>query len=138
MPMPSDRKPNGQSWESFTESRLREALESGAFDNLPGLGQPIPDIDEPWDENSWLRKKLRDEQIVSLPPILEARLRAEKFLESLPQLPTEAEVRRRTRELNEFIREAHFSHQPGPLVGVQPLDLEAVIVRWRTQRKSSA
>lgn len=132
--MGAERKPAGQSWESFTESRMREAMEAGAFDNLPGLGRPIPDIDEPWDENSWLRKKLKSEQIVSLPPILEARLRTEKFREQLQTLPTEHEVRRQAAALNQFIRESHYSHIAGPADGVPPLDVETVVTEWKRLR----
>ncbi len=130
----SDRKPPGQSWESFTEQRLREAMDAGEFDNLPGFGHPIPDVDEAWDDNSWLRKKLREEQLAILPPILEARLRVERFREELPNLPTEGEVRRRATALNDFIREAHFSHQPGPLASVFPVDVEASVAEWRAAR----
>ncbi|HEX2644243.1 MAG TPA: DnaJ family domain-containing protein, partial [Thermoanaerobaculia bacterium] len=32
----------------IVENRIREAVEEGKFDNLPGIGQPIPDIDEPY------------------------------------------------------------------------------------------
>ena len=31
------------------ENRIREAIEEGQFDDLPGLGKPIADIDEPYD-----------------------------------------------------------------------------------------
>ena len=136
--MSVERKPAGQSWESFMERRLREAMEAGAFDNLPGLGRPIPDIDEPWDENSWLRKKLKCEQVVLLPPILEARLRSEKFLEQLPTLPTESEVRKQAEAVNQFIREAHYSHIAGPAEGVRALDVEVVVSEWKRLRGESA
>lgn len=134
--MTAERKPAGQSWESFAESRLREAMDGGAFRNLPGLGQPIPDIDEPWDENSWVRKKLRSERITALPPILEARLRREQFLERLDEIPTEAEVRRQGEAVNQFIREAHYSHLPGPREGVRPIDLDAALAQWRQTRQA--
>lgn len=130
----SQRKPPGQSWESFAERRVREAIEAGEFQNLPGFGQPIPGIDEPWDENSWVRRKLKDEQINALPPILEARLRIERFREELPTIATESEVRRRLAPLNDFIRAAHFSHVPGPAEGVAPLDETAILEEWRTGR----
>ena len=136
--MSVERKPAGQSWESFIERRMREAMEAGAFDNLPGLGRPIPDIDEPWNENSWLRKKLKCEQVVLLPPILEARLRSEKFLEQLPTLPTESEVRKQAEAVNQFIREAHYSHIAGPAEGVRALDVEVVVSEWKRLRGESA
>ena len=46
------KKKPAETWESFIERRIREAQAQGEFDRLPGFGQPIPDIDEPWDENT--------------------------------------------------------------------------------------
>ncbi len=121
----------GESWESFAERRIRQAQSAGEFEQLPGFGQPIPGIDEPWDENSWVRRKLRDEQVNALPPVLAARLDKERTLDSLPQLKTEAEVHRALTALNERIRKAHFSSQDGPAEGVLEVDIEAEILRWR-------
>ncbi|MEA2605119.1 MAG: hypothetical protein QOF89_6111 [Acidobacteriota bacterium] len=45
------------------ENRIREAIEEGKFDNLPGMGQPIPDIDEPYDPDWWVKKWIRREQV---------------------------------------------------------------------------
>jgi hypothetical protein len=36
-------------------------MEEGDFDNLPGLGKPIPDIDEPYDPMWWVRPWVRRE-----------------------------------------------------------------------------
>ena len=38
-------------WESAVEQQIREAQASGAFDNLPGAGQPLPS--EPWHGGEW-------------------------------------------------------------------------------------
>lgn len=45
------------------ENRIREAMEAGAFDDLPGAGKPIPDIDEPYDELWWVRKWVERERL---------------------------------------------------------------------------
>jgi hypothetical protein len=81
----TERKPPGEAWESFTERRIREAQAEGAFENLPGFGRPIPGIDEPLDENWWIREKLRREQINAVPPIIAARLEVEKTLVAIRQ-----------------------------------------------------
>lgn len=125
------KKPPNQTWESFIERRIREAQAEGEFDRLPGFGQPIPDIDEPWDENSWVKKKLQREQINELPPILAARLDKERTLESLASLATEAEVRRSLTDLNERIHKAHFAAAADPVGGVLPVDVEAEVARWK-------
>ena len=104
-----ERKPPSETWESFTDRKIREAQEEGAFDALPGFGKPIPDLDGPDDANWWLKKKLREERLVLLPPILEARLDAEKTLAQIASMATEQQVRRALVALNERIRQAHFS-----------------------------
>ncbi len=120
-----------ESWEDFAERRIRQAQADGSFDNLPGFGQPIPGIDDPPQENWWLKQKLRDEQLSALPPILQARLDRAKFLESLCSILTEIEVRRRLEALNQQIRAAHFSGCEGPAAGVLPVDVESTVCRWR-------
>ncbi len=124
-------KQPAESWESFVERRIREAAAEGEFDHLAGIGQPIADIDEPWDENSWVRKKLAREQINALPPILTARLDKERTLESLVNLKTEAEVRSSLLALNERIHKAHFAAAAGPSGGILPIDIEAEVRRWQ-------
>lgn len=133
LPTPA-RKPQKMSWESFVERRIREAEEAGQFDNLPGSGQPIPGIDEPPDENWWIRQKLREEGLSVVPPILEARLARQRTLEELPRLTCEAEVRRRLEVLNKQIHAAIASPAPGPPIVVLPVDVEAAISEWRRTR----
>ena len=124
----------GESWDSFAERRIRQAQTEGMFDRLPGFGQPIPDIDQPWDESSWLKQKLREERINLLPPVLEARLDKERTLEMIRQLHSEAEVRRQLIALNDRIRQAHYAPQPGPAEGIRPMDVDAEVEQWRTAR----
>ena len=45
----------------LAERRIREALERGELDGLPGTGKPIADLDEPQDELTWLRKWMKRE-----------------------------------------------------------------------------
>ena len=49
--------------ELVAENRIRQAIEEGQFDNLSGQGQPIPDIDEPYDPLWWVKKWVRREQM---------------------------------------------------------------------------
>lgn len=45
------------------EQRLRAAQEAGRFEQLPGKGQPLPDLDEPFDECWWLRRWIQREKV---------------------------------------------------------------------------
>jgi hypothetical protein len=134
--MTETRKPPGTTWQGFAEQRIREAEADGVFNNLPGLGQPIPGIDDPLDENWWVKRKLRDEGVSVVSPILEARLEKERVLNSLSEATSEREVRRRLEQLNARIRAALASPIPGPPEGVPPVEIEAVLAQWRDSRKT--
>jgi hypothetical protein len=121
-------------WESFVDRRIREAEEAGQFDNLPGSGKPIPGIDDPPDDNWWVKQKLRDEGLSVVPPVLEVKLALERTLEELPQMASEVEVRRRLEEINRRIREAVSSPAAGPAVVLVPVDVERVVNEWRRRK----
>jgi Domain of unknown function (DUF1992) len=76
----TDRKPPGVGFGTWVEHKIREAAERGAFDNLPGAGKPIPDLDKPHDELWWIKRKLRDEGLAWLPPTIALRKEAEAAL----------------------------------------------------------
>jgi hypothetical protein len=136
-PLTPPRKPGGLEWESFVERRIREAQAAGAFDNLPGRGEPIPGIDAPLDENWWVKQKLRDEGVNVLPPVLEARLDRERTLEGLAAIRVESEVRRVLGELNERLLKAVKSPADGPGFGVPMVDIEETVREWLAQRQAA-
>ncbi len=49
--------------EIVAENRIREAMAEGKFDNLPGLGRPIPDLDEPYDPDWWVKRWIVRERL---------------------------------------------------------------------------
>lgn len=128
------RKPANLTWESFADRRIREAEQAGAFAHLPGLGKPIPDIDLPLTENWWVKKKLQSEQLSVVPPTIAARRDIERTRESIVTMGREAEVRRLLEALNDRIREAIYSTTLGPADGVQLLDIEGELARWKVRR----
>lgn len=131
----TDNKPSGMKWESFAEQRIREAEAAGQFKNLPGLGQPIPGIDDPLDENWWIKRKLRDEGVSVVPPVLEARREIERTRAVITQMGNETAVRHRLEALNELIHKAIHSSAAGPPDGVMLLDIENEMNAWRTARE---
>ena len=50
----------------IAEDKIRAAIEAGEFDHLPDFGKPLPLLEEPYDENWWLRRKLQAERLASL------------------------------------------------------------------------
>ncbi|MGC2486513.1 MAG: DUF1992 domain-containing protein, partial [Acidimicrobiales bacterium] len=87
------RKPTGTSWESWIDRQIREAMERGEFEDLPGTGKPIPDLDKPHDENWWIRQKLRSEDLSFLPPSLALKTAAETALAAALSAESESELR---------------------------------------------
>ncbi|HET6242100.1 MAG TPA: DUF1992 domain-containing protein, partial [Arthrobacter sp.] len=47
----------------ISDNRIQQAIEEGQFDNLPGTGKPIPDIDEPYDPMWWVKQWVRREKL---------------------------------------------------------------------------
>jgi hypothetical protein len=53
--------------ESLAERRIREAMEAGQFDDLPGAGRPLPGAGRPDDEMWWIREWLGRNAIETRP-----------------------------------------------------------------------
>jgi hypothetical protein len=53
-----DSEPEDRS-ETLAERLIREAIEAGEFDDLPGEGKPLPGAGTPDDELWWVRGWLR-------------------------------------------------------------------------------
>jgi len=134
--MTHERKPPKETWEDFTEREIRTAQADGAFENLPGFGKPIPGIDQAYDENWWIKEKLKRERMQVVPPILEARLALEQTLKEIALTDNEFVVRKKLSEVNEKLRKAHYSPIAGPTDGIAEVDIEAAVIEWKESRSS--
>ncbi|HUO70480.1 MAG TPA: DUF1992 domain-containing protein [Solirubrobacteraceae bacterium] len=129
------RKPPGLGWESWIDRQIREATERGEFDDLPGAGEPIPDLDQPLDELWWVKRKLRSEGLTYMPPSLALRKEAHDALTAASQASSEAEARQIIEHVNAQIREANRKGVAGPAVMLIPYDVERIITQWREQHQ---
>ena len=127
----TEQKPPKVSWESWIERKIRESMERGEFDNLPGHGEPIPDLARPYDELWWLRKKLRDEELSIEPPGLTLRKELDDTRARIAAAGGEAEVRRLVAAINERIVYVNSHITLGPPSDIVPLDVERVVAQWR-------
>jgi hypothetical protein len=48
----------------IAENKILAAIKAGDFNRLPGFGKPASIIDEPYDPHWWIRRKLRQEQLI--------------------------------------------------------------------------
>ncbi|MDQ8702471.1 DUF1992 domain-containing protein [Streptomyces sp. LHD-70] len=131
----TERKPPAVSFESWVDRQIREAEQRGDFAELPGIGRPLPGLDRPYDEQWWLKEKMRRENISVLPPALALRKEAEDALAAAEAAPTEATARRILTEINKKITSMLLRPPPGPPLGIKPYDVEDVLARRRTARE---
>lgn len=126
----SDEPPKNAPREPYLERLLRESLGDDPS-RIAGSGEPIPDIDKPYDPDWWLKGLMRREKLSVVPPGLKIRRRIEDALAELPKLRDEAAVRRRLLELNAEIARANATVVTGPATTVPLIDVEAQVGRWR-------
>ena len=127
----TEQKPPKVSWESWIERKIREAMDRGEFDNLPGSGQPLADLARPYDELWWLRKKLREEELSIEPPALELRRQLDDTRARIAAARREGEVRRLVAAINQRIVYVNSHTTFGPPSDLVPLDVERVVAEWR-------
>ena len=132
----TERKPPGVSWESWIDRQIREGMERGEFEALPGHGRPLRDVDRPRDEMWWVKDKLRREKAGFLPPTLAVRKEVEDARAAISASASEAEVRRIVADINARIVEVNSRVTAGPASTLAPLDPERTVERWRAERRS--
>ncbi|MFD0222990.1 DnaJ family domain-containing protein [Streptomyces hirsutus] len=131
----TERKPPGVDFESWVDRQIRDAEARGDFARLPGAGKPLPrDMETPYDEMWWVKRKLAREGYSVLPPTLALRKEAEDALEAAYAAPSERVVRRILTEINVKIRDMMYKPPPGPPLGKKPYDVEDVVRQWRERR----
>src|SRR5262245_11614435 len=130
----TERKPPGTSWETWIDAQIRVAREQGAFDDLPGSGKPLTNLDDPdW----WVKQLIQREQISILPPSLELLRKVETELAAIEKLHDEAIVRRRVAALNAEIAKLNATVLEGPPTRVGTLDVDKVVAKRRQTRSAN-
>src|SRR5215212_9042688 len=122
-------------YESWVERQVREAIERGEFDNLPGAGRPLPSINGREDEDWWVKGLLEREQLpIPLPTSLALRREVADLLQTLADVPDEPTVRDIIEDLNRRIRDSHRRRVDGPPIVVKPVDVEQMVTDWGRSR----
>jgi hypothetical protein len=135
----TERKPPGISFTSWIDRQISEAAERGAFDDLPGAGQPLPKRADADDGQAWLRDYLHREGVSAeelLPTPLKLRKEVERLTEAIHDLRSEQEVRDAVAELNRRIIQWRRIPQ-GPPVFLRLVDEETLVRRWQDGRAAS-
>lgn len=120
---------------AFVEHTIRQKMREGAFDKIEGAGKPIPGIDQPYDEMWWIKQLVEREKLSVLPESLELKKEIETKLREIEMMTQERFVREELEALNQKIRRVNRTTVQGPSTTLVPLNVEAIIERWK-QRKA--
>lgn len=123
-------------FESVVDRQIRLAQERGDFDDLPGMGKPLPGWGTQDDDLWWVRDFVRREKIsggVGLPLSIRLAAEVERLPERLDRLASEQAVREAVADLNRRI--AKYLRAPeGPHVPVRQVDVDQAVTDWRNSR----
>ncbi|KAB7743564.1 DUF1992 domain-containing protein [Nostocoides sp. F2B08] len=130
-------------YESPADRAIREAMERGEFDDLPGAGKPLTNLGDPDDALWWVRRLAEREHLdfsAALPPAIALRKEAAAFPRSLQDLRTEAAVREVLEDFNRRVRRDRLRPpDPGmPQLIAPTVDVEAIVDEWRVLREQRA
>lgn len=111
----------------IVEQRIKEALERGDFDDLPGKGKPLPIEDDSMvpDELRLAYKILKNAGCV--PPELELHREIRRMEDLLKDLPDEEERYKLMKKINFQILKLNMAGKKSPLLEKQELYYKKVI-----------
>jgi len=125
----------------WIDAQIQDARERGLFEDLPGMGKPIPDLHATDTELDYVAKVARREGLdvtAFLPPGLALAKEVEDLPERLRSVRSEAGVRDVVDDLNARILKARCAPQMGPPVRTKQVDVESVVAAWWATRKAPA
>ena len=130
----TQRLPKGADPQEVAEQRLDEAAARGELEVRSAWhGRPL-DLSDANDPDWWIKRRLREEQLVALPPALQLRRDRDELLAGLDAMHSEVHVREVLEKLDARIRYALGHAIPGPPSTLMPLDVEALVEQWRARR----
>jgi hypothetical protein len=122
-------------YESWVDRQIREAIERGEFDNLPGRGKPIKGLNGRDVDNWWVKAYLEREQLpLPLPTALALRKEVKALPETLADITDETSVREIVTDLNRRIAESHRRRLDGPPIVIGLVNVERAVAEWRRRR----
>jgi hypothetical protein len=119
----------------WVDLQIKQAMERGDFDDLPGAGKPIKSLGTQHDPDWWIKQLIEREKISGvLPPALQLRKDDAELDGRLDRHTAESEVRRILEEFNARVIKARYTPMDGPPLVTMPRDVEADVDAWRERR----
>ena len=117
---------------TWVDLQVKQAMQRGDFDDLPGTGKPIEDLERDPDPDWWLKQLIAREQITGvLPASLQLRKDDAELDARLDEIVSEKAAREVVEEFNERVIAARYSLPEGPPLITMPRDVEATLAAWR-------
>lgn len=119
--------------QTWVDLQVRQAMERGDFDDLPGAGKPIEGLGDTHDPDWWVKRLVERERITVLPPALQLRKDDAELDAHLDALGSEREARAFVEDFNARVIRARYTPVDGPPLVTMPRDVEATIEAWRAR-----
>jgi hypothetical protein len=120
--------------QTWVDLQVRQAMERGEFDDLPGAGKPIKGLGEHHDPDWWIKKLVEREKLAVLPPSVQLRKEDAELDERLDKLARADDVRREVEDFNKRVVAARYRLPEGPPLVTMPRDVEATVTAWAERR----
>ena len=129
---------NVQQIHSWVDLEIQQALRRGEFENLPGAGKPLKNLEKS-DPDWWVKGLIEREKLdmsAALPTVLALRQERRGYPESLASMSDEVAVRERLADYNARVIEDRRKPVVGPhspaIAG--RVDVEEMVLQWRQLR----
>lgn len=119
--------------QTWVDLQVRQAMDRGDFDDLPGKGKPL-ELGDTHDPNWWIKKLVERENVALLPPSVALRKEDAELEARLDKLSSPSEVRRHVEDFNQRVIAARYRLPEGPPLVTMPRDVEATLEAWAERR----
>lgn len=124
--------------QTWVDLQVRQAMERGEFDDLPGAGKPLEGLGETHDPDWWVKRLVERERITVLPPALQLRKDDAELDAALDRLASEREARAFVEDFNARVIRARYTPIDGPPLITLPRDVDATLAAWHERQAAAA
>ena len=118
----------------WVDHQVRQAMERGDFDDLPGAGKPIRGLGGTHDPDWWVKGLIERENITGVLPSAQLRKDDTELDGKLDLEAMEQRVREIVTDFNARVVDARRQLQGGPPIVTPTRDVDEEVRRWQARR----